>query len=951
MLITIYLLTAFIFVFFFLDGFSKFQQEKRTFSKCLLPSLAIVSRLFFLLVKGIAYSTVVNCFFDLFIGWCLYKMACTFYSSFKAQLCAAFYLLSPITLIYSCTLNNLTSPYLLLLLFICWFIYKQKWVYAYLLFAISCICFPRIIVLSPIFLLAGYHRLTSKQYDSIFLRNTLLNLLITFLLGAYFISMPHQLTAYQTEYPFVSINACNLWTLLGQNWAAISGSYLMFSFHTWKFLMLTISLLLIVFFYLHWHTKKNFYLPLCFLLLFSVFVFNLGINDQFFQMILFVLLILVITTASKKLYYLYLVLTALHFFNLTYSFFIYDAQNFNANNGFAILIAFLCILAFLFTLIGFYNGYFKDNSLQQTLPALNKSDTHLLQQKIFIYNLHFSFRDYLYLGILLLLFAFTCFYRLGNHYAPETTYTLTKQNSEILLDLGSLKKVDHLSIFLGRLPKRSISLSILDEQTKEWKVITSDTKVTSVFAWNEIEVNAQTRYLNIVFLGEEAYFNELAVVDENRQTLLPINASQYPALFDEQALFEPYSTYMTGTMFDEVYHARTAYEFIHQFQTYEISHPPLGKILIAVGIKLFGMNPFGWRFMSAVFGLLTVVLLYLFAKKLFGNTLAAILTTALFVFDFMPLALSRIATLDIFAAFFILLMYYFMYIYCGLIQNKTSLKYSFIPLGLSGLAMGLGIATKWTGVYAGAGLGILFFIAWHRKYQSYKQSSYSQTAKKDLHIFFMKTLLFCLLTFVLIPMSIYVLSYIPFIDEAHHTNLITKAVENIKYIFSYHANLKATHPYSSNWYEWPYIKRPLPYSYDRLSEEICTAVNCMGNPLIWWSGIGAVFFLFYCWFKQKDSKAAFLCIAYSAQLIPWMLVTRCIFIYHYFASLLFTFLMMGYAIEKLLHTHPKAKRILVIYFLAIIAVYIAFYPIITGLPIHQPWASYWLKWLPSWVLC
>lgn len=57
-------------------------------------------------------------------------------------------------------------------------------------------------------------------------------------------------------------------------------------------------------------------------------------------------------------------------------------------------------------------------------------------------------------------------------------------------------------------------------------------------------------------------------------------------------MYPEVKTYLTGTMFDEVYHGRTAYEFLHKLTTYETTHPHLGKILISFGIIAFGMNRF-----------------------------------------------------------------------------------------------------------------------------------------------------------------------------------------------------------------------------------------------------------------------------------------------------------------------------------------------------------------------
>ncbi|MDT2263872.1 hypothetical protein P7H12_10120 [Paenibacillus larvae] len=90
-------------------------------------------------------------------------------------------------------------------------------------------------------------------------------------------------------------------------------------------------------------------------------------------------------------------------------------------------------------------------------------------------------------------------------------------------------------------------------------------------------------------------------------------------LFDEQkdAPYEP--TYLNGTYFDEIYHARTAYEHLHQIEPYESTHPPLGKIFISAGIWLFGMNPLGWRIVGTLFGVGMIPLMYAFGKRLLAD--------------------------------------------------------------------------------------------------------------------------------------------------------------------------------------------------------------------------------------------------------------------------------------------------------------------------------------------
>ena len=136
------------------------------------------------------------------------------------------------------------------------------------------------------------------------------------------------------------------------------------------------------------------------------------------------------------------------------------------------------------------------------------------------------------------------------------------------------------------------------------------------------------------------------------------------ALTDEQGVVPLYISYENSTYFDEIYHARTAYEHILQLEPYENTHPTLGKLIISVGIRIFGMNPFGWRFMGALFGVLMLPVLYHLLKQLFGKTLLCTAGVVLFAFDFMHFTQTRIATIDTYAVFFLLLMYDAMCCFC-----------------------------------------------------------------------------------------------------------------------------------------------------------------------------------------------------------------------------------------------------------------------------------------------
>lgn len=155
---------------------------------------------------------------------------------------------------------------------------------------------------------------------------------------------------------------------------------------------------------------------------------------------------------------------------------------------------------------------------------------------------------------------------------------------------------------------------------------------------------------------------EIVLLDPDGNPILPSNADDYPEAFDEQELFPADTTYEYQSMFDEVYHARTANEIVEGRTIYETTHPPLGKWWMSLGIRVFGMTPFGWRCVCALFGILMVPVSYAFMRKISRSTWIASFAALLIVFDFMHFTLSRIGTIDVIVGFFILLTFYLMYL-------------------------------------------------------------------------------------------------------------------------------------------------------------------------------------------------------------------------------------------------------------------------------------------------
>ena len=532
-----------------------------------------------------------------------------------------------------------------------------------------------------------------------------------------------------------------------------------------------------------------------------------------------------------------------------------------------------------------------------------------------------------------------------------------------------------------------------------------------LFKWNELtfENPQYIRYLRItgqankglLELGEVALFD----LEGNRVNL---SASASP-LFDEQETVPEKTTYYDSAYFDEIYHPRTAWEHIRGIEPYEISHPPLGKLIMGVGIRLFGMTPFGWRFMGTLFGVGMLPLLYVFLKNLFGRTSIATCGTVLLAADFMHLTQTRLATIDTYAFFFILLMYYFMYRYLTL-PDGASFRQCALPLFLSGLFWGIGAASKWTVIYGCTGLVVLYFIGLVAKLRRWPEEDRSARVGWTV-----KILAFSVLVFAVIPAVIYVLSYLPYAaasGDLSLNNLLSQVWENQKYMLTYHQGVTASHPYASRWYQWLVNARPILYYMDNAVPGVTTRFAAFLNPVVCWGGLAAmlacaaqafrslwarrtfflvtglagaasaawvtglfdtetdtkvrllalvligaclILYLILGWvssqtFPQSSPIALFILIGYLAQLAPWMLIGRITFAYHYFPSVLFLILALCYVFYTLSQKEEMIRWKPAMYALTggAVVLFALFYPALVGITYPTWYGACVLKWFPSW---
>ena len=555
----------------------------------------------------------------------------------------------------------------------------------------------------------------------------------------------------------------------------------------------------------------------------------------------------------------------------------------------------------------------------------------------------FSKRDALALILLTLFAACLSLPYLGTTKAPQTSFTAAGPVS-FSIGYDSQQKIASIWVYPG-LGNGSVQVADTAGNVLAEQPLTGGT----CFAWQVTDVFINEKALIVTVTGGTV--NEIVFVNADHKALTPtVLPSGAAALFDEAGMLPAQPSQLNSMYFDEIYHGRTGFETLHGLPVYETTHPPLGKDLIAVGIALFGMNPFGWRIMGTLFGIAMVPVFYLLARRLFKRTWLAAGVTALFALDFMRYTQSRIATIDVYVVFFVLLGAYFMVWFCqSFIPNGR--HGALVPAALGGVAFGLGCASKWTGVYAGAGLAVVYFAALLLRHKALAAGpggglQQRETYRQDLSFALLAGLGF----YVVVPVVVYVLSYLPLVLAPDNGFTMASILPAQQSMYSYHSQLTSTHPFESKWYTWPLLLRPVWYYMGtRLPDGIVASIAVLGNPVVFWGGAAAVVLQLLRTLRGKAKPAVWFVLAFwAAQYLPWVLITRATFLYHYFAAMPFALLALGLLLDSLAEHHPRAAKGVTIALVVVAAALLAyFFPVLSGLPIPAAYAAA-LKWLPGW---
>ncbi len=909
---------------------------------------------------------------DLATGYIVYKAAEKKFSDSAALIISGFYLFNPTIILNSSFWGQVDSVYTLLLLVMTLLIVNKKLIYSYIVFGLALFIKPQAFMFTPVVLFAMVEQLFMGEKENKGAEigkniiSLVLSICVVFLLMLPF-GIQNVIKQYMdtlSSYPYMTVNAFNIWAAFGQNWAGLTtiSSILGYTF---------IALIVFASGYIFFNAKNpsKYYFTMGFIAA-AVYMLSIKMHERYIFPAMVMFIMAYITMPSAQSFFTFFLTSVSQFINTAYILFVYEKS---PNDFFRhpmvmaaswINVILLCALVYqAYTLYvrnkvpAVQSGNNNVNSVKKEVVTAMPRKTRIERSAVLAKITKF---DIIAMVIIMAVYGVIAIYDLGDKTAPQNEYTLPLENDSIVLDMGEKVELDKIRWFLGAYENRKIDVAVSDDSSFNGTE-PHEVEMVSVFAWKDADIKESGRYVKITAKKEKVMIKELALYNDKNELMVPVNASEFPGLFDEQEYVPERYDFRNSTYFDEIYHARTAYEFVHGLHVYEWTHPPLGKVIIAIGIKLFGMVPFGWRISGTVIGILMIPVIYAMIKKMFGHTYLAVIATLLFTFDFMHFAQTRIATIDVYGTFFIMLMYYFMFKYYNMSFYDTPLKKTFVPLALSGISMGLAAASKWTGVYATAGLALIFFISYIKRYMEYayaKSNIMGETngishryIVDNYKGFALKTFGWCCLTFIAVPLVIYVLSYIPYMMTEDANGLAT-VIKNQSDMLTYHGNtvLGSTHPYSSKWYEWIVMVRPIWYFSSTISDNIKEGISSFGNPAVWWVGIPAYLYVCYEAIRNKNKTAIFIMIGYLSQLIFWIPIERLTFIYHYFPSVPFLVMAIAFSVYSICAKYPKMKYAAFAYAGIAVILFAMFYPVLSGHPVNVDYVKDYLKWFSSWVL-
>ena len=414
-------------------------------------------------------------------------------------------------------------------------------------------------------------------------------------------------------------------------------------------------------------------------------------------------------------------------------------------------------------------------------------------------------------------------------------------------------------------------------------------------------------------------------------------------------------------------------------------------------------SPWTYRWLNALTGSFIPLVVAAIAYQLSYRRSFAILAGLFTACDGIFLVESRYALSNIYIVIFGLLGHWFLL----LALDNQNRRRSFW-LVFAGITFGASVGTKWNGLWFLSGAYLIWIAAWvirgmhsfsnskliftspslkevENRSQEAEVSTYSPSSQTPLQNLTQLNIFQMLFYLGIIPAFIYSIIWIPHLQLDKTYGFIAVHQQILKFHLHLGGNSPNVHPYCAAWYKWPLMTRPMAYYYqtaESITEplpvmgpplpagagQVIYDVHAMGNPFLWWFGVAAILFLVgmlvsqlvIFWVKEKRFSvpatlsvdtwiALYLVINYAANLLPWVKVTRCVFIYHYMCAVVFVFLAIAWFVDQCLRSYYQQLRAVGVTITFIILVAFIFWmPVYLGLPLSPN--GYKLRmWFNSWI--
>ncbi|WP_161216140.1 MULTISPECIES: phospholipid carrier-dependent glycosyltransferase [unclassified Streptomyces] len=482
-----------------------------------------------------------------------------------------------------------------------------------------------------------------------------------------------------------------------------------------------------------------------------------------------------------------------------------------------------------------------------------------------------------------------------------------------------------------------------------------------------------------------------------------------------------------AVIFDETYYAKDAWALVHR--GFEVNwdknandlvlqahghlaipadaayvvHPPVGKYVIGLGELMFGFNPFGWRFMTALLGTLSVLMICRIGRRMFRSTFLGCLAGALLAVDGLHFVMSRTSLLDGVLMFFVVAAFGCLLIDRDRSRARLAAALPVGPDGLvrpnaqvadsvrlgwrpwrwaAGLMLGLAIGTKWNGLYILVAFCVMA-VLWDVGARRVAGARYPRLAvlKHDLGITFLAT--------VPVSVAVYLLSWLGWIlsptngtggyfrnwaltdGRGGAWSFLPDWLRSLWHyeheVYEFHLHLDSPHTYQSNPWSWLVLGRPVSYFYESPSpgtdgcpadagQKCAREVLALGTPLLWWAACFAIVYILWRWAFRRDWRAGAIACAIAAGYLPWFLYQeRTIFFFYAVVFVPFLCLAVAMMIGAIIGPPGSSdtRRVVGATSAGVLVLLIAwnfiyFWPLFTGtaIPIDS-WRA--RMWLDTWV--